>query len=491
MAKISQSQVQAAIAAIVERKEPEGAILPEYVSLTNQLWIRRNRNKHLEPIYAELAKRLGLDESKIKTALAGHQDEVRRYLKEQEAETGKRFAVMTKHYREALANNKAALEQVIVKPPIGPVFEPPFFTTSPPTRIILDKPVAIFSQFSNVLVEDHIESWNSWAKLVWSANNIQIAKLSFFFSWLNDSADAVVVESASSWLTARGKCSLHVGPDPVTGDWALLSVWGSLGAYLGSSAELEGERSWIAFYNIEESAEIWGGSDRTDTHDIFRTVGVSSSPQILVAGGQLVIFAVEMQGILGTLQGNVKLELDQDPNLSCPYLSVGFADPLIAFSETLNTDDANWQGNCLVQRIEPVRLSRGGTHIKLILRASSVSSASIDRLYISQADPARQPFDSAGDLTKVHDIADGSPAIVIPANTAVTLSFSYSLDAGKPLLIAVDFSAAPPSGISYARAVPATQATAWRKLGAAAAIANRAGFTSSTRIYLIEEIQAA
>jgi hypothetical protein len=54
-----------------------------------------------------------------------------------------------------------------------------------------------------------------------------------------------------------------------------------------------------------------------------------------------------------------------------------------------------------VQRIEPARLSRSGTQVRLTLRASSVGDASIDRVYISQADPAGEPFDSASDLTEV------------------------------------------------------------------------------------------
>lgn len=57
------------------------------------------------------------------------------------------------------------------------------------------------------------------------------------------------------------------------------------------------------------------------------------------------------------------------------------------FSETLNADDPGWEGYCLVQRIEAVRLSRSGTRVKLTLRASSVSKAYIDRIYISRPNP--------------------------------------------------------------------------------------------------------
>jgi hypothetical protein len=155
------------------------------------------------------------------------------------------------------------------------------------------------------------------------------------------------------------------------------------------------------------------------------------------------------------------------------------------FSETLIKDDANWEGYCLVQRIEAVRLSRSGTEVKLTLRASSVSDASIDRIYISQPDPAGQPYASASDLTAVT-----STPVVVPADTAVTLpAVNYTLDEGQPLLIAVDFSAAPPSGIRYTDAVTAQQASAYYKLGSAAAIADRTAFTSYPGLYLVEKIE--
>ena len=67
----------------------------------------------------------------------------------------------------------------------------------------------------------------------------------------------------------------------------------------------------------------------------------------------------------------------------------------------------------------------------------------------------------------------------------------YHLDEGQPLLIAVDFSAAPPSGIMYTDAVPPEQATAYYKEGAEAATANRTGFTQAPGIYLIEKIEVS
>ena len=167
------------------------------------------------------------------------------------------------------------------------------------------------------------------------------------------------------------------------------------------------------------------------------------------------------------------------------------------FSETLNADDAlNWQGYCLVQRIEAVRLSKSASQIKVTLRA--VSNAYIDRVYISRADPAGDPYDSAADLMAVW-----TTPFVIPANKAVTLpdpslippnvfslaEIHYDLDEGQPLLIAVDFSATPPSRIRCNKAVTPDQACAYFKIGAEAAKANRASYSPYQGVYLIEKIE--
>src|SRR5262245_32488458 len=92
------------------------------------------------------------------------------------------------------------------------------------------------------------------------------------------------------------------------------------------------------------------------------------------------------------------------------------------FSETLNADGTGWEGYCLVQRIEAVRLSRSGKRVRLTLRASSTSAAYIDRIYISRPAPAGDPYDSAADLTQLTWFALApAAALVIPAGQSVTM----------------------------------------------------------------------
>src|SRR5262245_2067577 len=110
MPNTSQSSVQAAIAEIIEREQREGTVPAESISEANRAWIDTNLHKHLEPVFAEVARKIGLDKSKFDAAVARHEQEVTQYLKEREAKTEKNFAALAKIYREGLANRKAALE---------------------------------------------------------------------------------------------------------------------------------------------------------------------------------------------------------------------------------------------------------------------------------------------------------------------------------------------------------------------------------------------
>jgi hypothetical protein len=132
----------------------------------------------------------------------------------------------------------------------------------------------------------------------------------------------------------------------------------------------------------------------------------------------------------------------------------------------------------LLQLIEPRALSKKGDYVKLTLRASSVSDASIDRIWISQPDPAGEPYDPDTDRMEFYG------KVTVPANTAMTLSDTlpdvfYGLNQNKRLFIAFDFSGTPPSGIKYAD-VSTVAATlgAWRSV---LACGSRSGAHASTK----------
>ena len=136
----------------------------------------------------------------------------------------------------------------------------------------------------------------------------------------------------------------------------------------------------------------------------------------------------------------------------------------------LTLPDSDWEGFCLVQRFEAGALFKSGDLVSITLRASS-AGASIDRIYISQAvdpGPGIDPYDSVEYRATMQDTAFKPPLVIPPAppnqtNTVTVPAILYTLDNTKPLLIAVDFSATPASGIMY-REVPAEKAVAYFKL---------------------------
>jgi hypothetical protein len=166
------------------------------------------------------------------------------------------------------------------------------------------------------------------------------------------------------------------------------------------------------------------------------------------------------------------------------------------FSETLAEASDGWEGYCLVQRIEGVRVSRGGIRVALTLHGSSDGDTHIERIYISRADPNGKPYDSDSDLTAITSLSTpvpkGATVIIPPVN--------YQVYKGEPLLLAIDFSVAPSSNISCNKGVPTGQACAYYNTGAWAAIKDRAAtaaaqslpeFTKYPGVYVIEKIKVS
>jgi hypothetical protein len=141
------------------------------------------------------------------------------------------------------------------------------------------------------------------------------------------------------------------------------------------------------------------------------------------------------------------------------------------------------EGQTQVQRIEPgYPLTKNGTTIQILLQADAVSGASIDAIYISQADPNQpsQPWQPAGDLTQVPIPAQ--PFIIPPGGSVVALApVAYTLDMTKPLLIALNYSASPASGVKASNPLPITRAAVYYNPGAEAGLQTRsAGYTLIT-----------
>ncbi|RBP45376.1 hypothetical protein DES53_103374 [Roseimicrobium gellanilyticum] len=136
-----------------------------------------------------------------------------------------------------------------------------------------------------------------------------------------------------------------------------------------------------------------------------------------------------------------------------------------AFSATLTGDQANLGGFCIVQRIEPVRLFRSGTKVRLVLQGSTVGNLLIDRVTISHAAASGNAYDSAMDLKEV------ATGVSIAAGEVKELNIvEFGLDQTIPLLVAFDISTEPGMGnVRHLNPVPGTDASMFFKLATAEA----------------------
>jgi hypothetical protein len=100
---------------------------------------------------------------------------------------------------------------------------------------------------------------------------------------------------------------------------------------------------------------------------------------------------------------------------------------------------------CFVQRISAVQLLAGGVKVGIKVRGAPDSNVKINSIYISQVGSGN-PWNSAGDLTKVMDSLQGDSALTLPDDKPKNLDpVDYTLYTNQDLLIAFDFTATPGS----------------------------------------------
>ena len=314
MAKLSKSQVQAAIKAIIEREQREGVASPILeINESSRAWIRHNLRKQLGPVFSEM----GLNQDRLERVVARHQDEVRQYLKKQEPKTAKRLSTLTKSYEKAWANRQAAIKQLIQGP----------FISAP---LILDTPNSIFVNPSAMWVEEHIESGNSWVKLIWEdSQDVQYKETSvrFFFAWTNP-FDYVVVINVNADLVVRGQCTLTAFPGLLFGGWTSLLLTTQLKVHLaGVAIGGHDQEQAIAGLDADTWGSIFGGDKSSTSEDVFATANLSLK-QVLIGVQQLVIIETSMIAAYHIENGTVSLIFAKDhPFVACPAVMIDVLAP--------------------------------------------------------------------------------------------------------------------------------------------------------------------
>ena len=186
------SDLKAAVSAILKREQSERSELqtspdPQFAALSRKL------GEKLQPIYSAA----GFDIKKIRELQSEHRNAFDQLLEKRKPKIDKSF---TLRLRERTSNKKRALELAGGKP----------LTI---TQIVLDKPTSIYATPSGTLVDDHIESWNSWAKVRFIKDDWGgYARLKFFFGWRNPSSEFSAVINAKGEIVAHGRFTVAAYP---------------------------------------------------------------------------------------------------------------------------------------------------------------------------------------------------------------------------------------------------------------------------------------
>jgi hypothetical protein len=307
MNKISKSDVQAAVSAILKKEQSEP--VSSHSSLDSQLWdLRRDFRKRLEPILTKG----GFDAAQLNKALTQHHDDATRLLEKQKAQTDKDFAAKLHQSREGNETRRRAYELIGGKP----------LTITP---IMVNTPFSTFAYPSGILDDSHIEAWNSWVKFLHGDNVDTASKtvwVSFFFAWKNDS-DYYAIINAKTDLISQGRCTARAVPGTLFGGAVSLTLSASLTVHMGTTTinYYGSQSSGVAQAYASTWGDIFGGDSETKVVNVNTTSSVSC-PNIVVRDGDLVIFQVTLSANYWIDNGSVLLDFTNDYHVNCPVLVV-------------------------------------------------------------------------------------------------------------------------------------------------------------------------
>lgn len=267
------SDLKAAVSAILEREQSERSELqispdPEFAALS------RNLGEKLQPIYAGA----GLDIKKIRELQKEHRDAFKQLLERSKPKIDKSFAL---RLREKTNNKKRALEIVGGKPVTL-------------TQLVVDKPTSIYATPSGMFVDEHIESWNNWAKVLFHDEDVAgLAHLKFFFQWRNPSSEFSAVINAEGEIVAHGSYELAAYTNIFTGGQADLQVFTTLNVF----AKTQHVAQDMDLLKYDAGVQAHGGlfgADNQIKEGTLNAVNNLKCNNIIVAPDELVTFEVAM-----------------------------------------------------------------------------------------------------------------------------------------------------------------------------------------------------
>jgi len=300
MAKLSKSEVKAAISKILARKEVQPPI--QFRRLP-----RPNLGKRLASVFADA----GIDVSKLEKIVSDEREEFAQLQKKRDQYYKKQNVALEKQYETTLENQKRALE-AIAGQTIG-VQTIPVHTAS----TVLSRPEELIS-------DKRLEPWNNYVKfhLIDSNDtaNARYADVRFIFGWVNRSNDTLVVR-ANAEVIIKGFCQAIAQAGFITPAYVSMNLSAALTAYLQAGGPaIVGPTTRIMEMHANSRGGIFGGDGDWTTVDLFESRNLTLSP-LLVKRRTIVIFVVTVYFYYSVLNGTAEMEFS-DPNryVRCPAL---------------------------------------------------------------------------------------------------------------------------------------------------------------------------
>lgn len=161
-----------------------------------------------------------------------------------------------------------------------------------------------------------------------------------------------------------------------------------------------------------------------------------------------------------------------------------------AFSDTLNSNSAGWNGYTMRQLLAASQITGSGSNIRVTIEASSGQGFNIDTLYIGHQAGSGDPYDFDGGQVQL--LASGSGSFVVAAAGTLTSDAAvFAYDETKAIIIAAHFDGA---GFESVRGRSAAGAgTNYYKSGVnEAATTNVTGYsTTANQNLLVNKIEVA
>jgi hypothetical protein len=284
----AESDLQAAVSAILEGERSEYSELQTYPDPQIGALSRKHGEK-LQPIYTAA----GLDINKIRELQREYRDSFQQLLEKSKPKADEAFAL---RLRERTSNKKRSMELVGGKP----------LTI---TQLVVDKPAFIFTTPSGMWVDEHIESWNNWAKVFLTVENVSgTASLKFFFGWRNPSPEFAAVINAKGEIVAQGSYKLDAFAGILDGGVATLYIDSTLSVF-NSANFVDQDRDFLmGTRSIGAHGGLFGADDKHEEGTI-NAINNLECNNIIVEADEQVIFEVAMR-IQYTMSEDAKINVD-------------------------------------------------------------------------------------------------------------------------------------------------------------------------------------